>query len=371
VTNRGYLNINKLIKRPSSSLLRSTIMAARTLFDPQPKGAVRFFSDAKREDAYLQAGPYFLEQMRILLKDGWKRNNCNSEEVYPSFTNSEKQYSLFHHRSNQFLFDISKMTKKGRLRRVILPKTFAHFLDISNANTWREIFENSATFNAIKKGKNRNLDLCIESSPPLSNIFYLLQVLAPGMLVIYYEYQLRDADVKVSKLLPQAGWILVNIEFMSKTDGLIAATKDKKIAFHEERTARPQNNSHHSSLPGTDALPSCSLPGTDALPSSSLPGTNAPPSSSSTFPGTNAIPTIASGSNRKTVFVKEGTSAKDQKPASHKKKKKQPRSNISSYTNFSGYQKPDDYYTNGGGYEYGMCDKDCGWCGNCSTSMGY
>jgi len=331
-------------------------MAARTLFDPQPKG-VRFFSDsdADREDAYLQARPYFLEQMRILLEleNGWKRNNCNSEE---------------------FLFDISKMTKKGRLRRVILPKTFAHFLDISNANTWREIFENSATFNAIKKGKNRNLDLCIDSSPPLSNIFYLLQVLAPGMLVIYYEYQLRDADVKVSKLLPQAGWISVNIlEFMSKADGhgLLAAAEDQKIAFHEERTARPQNNSHHSSLPGSDALPSCSLPGTDALPSSSLPGKNAPPSSSSTLPGTNAIPTIASGSNRKTVFVKEGTSAKDQKPASHKKKKKQPRSNISSYTNFSGYQKPDDYYTNGGGYEYGMCDKDCGWCGHCSTSMGY
>ena len=280
--------------------------------------------------------------------------------------------------------------KKGRLRRIILPNSFAHFLDISNANTLREMFENPAIFNPIKKGKKRNFDLYIGSSAPLSNIFYLLQVLAPGMLVIYHEYQLHDAYIKVSRVLPQASWVEGNINFMSKTDALITAARDPKIAFHEEKTARPQNNSHPSSLPGTDAVPSSSLPGMDAVPSSSSPGTDALNNTSS-LPGTNTLPKIAP--DHKTVFVKEGTSmlAKDQKAAS--KKKKKPRRgvrleilykfltfviNFSFQTNFAGgnnssytvprYQKPEYYSTmNGDGYDWGMCDKDCAWCGRCSS----
>jgi hypothetical protein len=98
------------------------------------------------------------------------------------------------------------------------------------------------------------------------------------MFVICHEYQLQDADMKVSRVLPRPTWIESNIE-MSKMDALLAAAKDRKIAFHEERTARPQNNSHHSSLPGMDVLPAAakgftideertarSLPGMDVLP---------------------------------------------------------------------------------------------------------
>ena len=61
-------------------------MAPRIRFNPQPEG-VRFFSDAERDEAYLLAKPFLLEQMRILLEDGWKRNDRNSEEAYPSSTN--------------------------------------------------------------------------------------------------------------------------------------------------------------------------------------------------------------------------------------------------------------------------------------------
>ena len=134
---------------------------------------------------------------------------------------------------------------------------------------------NPATFCAVKEGKNRNANLYIAPAAPISNIFYLLQVLAPGMLVIYYE----DAGWKVSRLLPEASWIESNLTSMSKMDALIAAAEDRNIAFKidEKRTAR-----HHSSLPRR-----------------------------------NALPRIAS--NRKTVIVKEGTSSKDQKTSSQKK----------------------------------------------------
>jgi len=222
-----------------------------------------------------------------------------------------------------------------------------------------KIFENPGLFNPTRTGKNHNADLYLGPSPPISNIFYVLQILAPGMLVIYYEYQLHDADIKVSRLLPRTSWIKKHTKYMmGNTDALItAAARDRKIAFLEERTERPQDNSHHSSLPGTDAVPSSSLPGMDAVPSSSLPGMDALPSTSS-LPGTNALPKI------KNVFVKEGTSTKDQqKPASQKKKK--PRS---SRTDFAGssnssYTTPRYYITSDGN---GLFDKDYGWRGQCT-----
>jgi len=168
---------------------------------------------------------------------------------------------------------------------------------------------------ARKDGKNKRPDLCIGSSPPLSNIFYLLQILAPGMFVIHHEYQTQDADVKVSRVLPRPTWIEINIETKSKMDALaalLAAAKDRKIAFHEERTARPRNKSHLT------------------------------------------LPVVA----------------KKQKMKNASHKKKQPRNNNSTYTAAStsglGYLNPrDDDISSGQGYEWGMCDKDCGWCGRC------
>ena len=91
---RDILSVN--FERLSSNLLR-IIMAVRTRFDPQPNG-VRFFSDAERDKAYLLATPFFFEQMRILLMDGWKPNDCDSE-VYPSFTSrlqSITHYFIIH-----------------------------------------------------------------------------------------------------------------------------------------------------------------------------------------------------------------------------------------------------------------------------------
>lgn len=44
---------------------------------------VRLFSDAEREDAYLRAVPFFLEQMKALIEMGWtqKFNKPNDNGV--------------------------------------------------------------------------------------------------------------------------------------------------------------------------------------------------------------------------------------------------------------------------------------------------
>ena len=373
-------------------------MTVLTRFDPQPNpNGVRYFSDAEREEAYLQAAPFLLEQMKILLKDhGWKHNNCDPEEVYNfPFTNRlQNNNSIFHHPYNQFLFDIYKPMKAkiGRQpAKLILPKKFACFLDVSKANTWRTVFENPSMLNPGINGTINKLDLYIGSPRPISNIFYLLQVLAPGMLVIYIEYQLQDAsaDVKLSKVLPRASWIENNIETMSNTEALLAAANDRNIAFHEKRTARPQNNSR--SLPGTDAVPAAakdrktapkkestarpqnnysSLPGTDALPSpatakdssSKIPSQkkgkgrsqNNPPHNS--LPGMDAVPAAAAAAAK---------ASSSKIPPPKKKKKGRPQNNNSYNTPRYSYPKYDDYSSINQPGEYGMCDKDCGWCGRC------
>ena len=162
---------------------------------------------------------------------------------------------------NQVLFDIYKprtatrgrQSSKKKRNNLILPSAFEHFLDTSKADAWRKIFENPAIFMGIKqKGNNVYRCLYISSSRPLSNIFYLLQVLAPGMLVISRKHQLDDADVKVSRVLPRPEWIqssrVLNMEVMpGRTVALLAAAKDRKIAFHEERTTRPRYNSDRES----------------------------------------------------------------------------------------------------------------------------
>ncbi|KAF8958902.1 hypothetical protein BDZ97DRAFT_1840616 [Flammula alnicola] len=226
-------------------------------FDPQQmsvwsnRTGVHFFTDAQRDEAYLRARPFLLEQMRILLEGGWRQSHRN--------------------RSGEVLINIYKPYTKTRGRplrpsqrkkvNLILPLTFDSFLDTSKDRAWRTIFENPEYFKAQKqKGNNVDHDFYIGASRALANIFYFLQVLAPGMLVIYHEYQLPDAFVRVSRILPRASWIqrnyvdvdgMLRMEVMGSTDALLTAAKDYTIAFHDERTARPRYNLPRSSATTT------------------------------------------------------------------------------------------------------------------------
>ena len=63
-------------------------------FDPRQmsvwsnRTGVHLFSDAQRNQAYIHAKPFFLEQMRILLEEGWRQSDgSNSDEVHHPFPN--------------------------------------------------------------------------------------------------------------------------------------------------------------------------------------------------------------------------------------------------------------------------------------------
>jgi hypothetical protein len=74
----------------SKVLLSCTIMASLTCrFDPQQmsvwsnRTGVHLFTDEQRNEAYIRAHSFVLEQRRILLEAGWKQSHRNhSTEVY-------------------------------------------------------------------------------------------------------------------------------------------------------------------------------------------------------------------------------------------------------------------------------------------------
>jgi len=305
-------------------------------FDPQQKSnqtGLRFFSDSQRDEAYLRARPFLLEQKRILLEeDGWICGDRNdSDEVF---------------------LDINKSRKK-KLNNLILPTTFNHFLDMSKANLWRKIFENSAIFKAERQStKAETHDLYIGSSRPLSNIFYLLQVLAPGMLVISDQYQTDNGNVTVSRMLPRANWIQRNdgmlSEVMGNTDALTAA-KDQSIAFHCEMTTQPRSN---TSSQNTDAL----FAAAKGHPSPSFPEKGRAhkertkqPRSNTSSQNTDALFAAAKG---------HPSPAFSEKGRAHKERTKRPR--YTSSPGNSGFMNP--YISD---MDWTACDKDCAWCGRC------
>lgn len=236
-----------------------------------------------------------------------------------------KQYLFTNYHHNQVLIDIYKprTSTRGRPPRpsqrkkvinLTLPFTFESFLDTSKAKAWRAIFENPEFFKATtQKGNNVGHDLYIGTSRALSSIFYLLQILAPGMFVIYHEYRLPGEIVKVSRMLPRLSWIqrndvdrMLRMEVMGSTAALLTAAKDQTIAFHEERTARP-----HYNLPRSSAT-------------TTTPGLGYHNSATTTNPG---LGYHDSGNNYISTVMEE---------------------------------------FNGTGYDWTACDKDCAWCGRCS-----
>lgn len=90
--------------------------------------------------------------------------------------------------------------------RVILPVLSKSFLRPGN-DTWKKTFCNAnRTFNA-SGAKIGSGDLFIDSPTPLANIFYLLQMLQPGMLLINC-IDIDDAnETETTRSLPRISWV--------------------------------------------------------------------------------------------------------------------------------------------------------------------
>ena len=89
--------------------------------------------------------------------------------------------------------------------RYTLPITFLSFLDERHLEMWTTLFENG--FDARRRFQSFD-DLFISGPHPLSNIFYLLQSIAPGMLLVVRAKHIDQVgQTEYVRALPSESWV--------------------------------------------------------------------------------------------------------------------------------------------------------------------
>lgn len=102
-----------------------------------------------------------------------------------------------------------------------------------------EIFHFPVAFRQNKKQTEPHPDLYVWAQdlvPCSYNIFSILQILAPGMLVIEHKYQRYDTYITVFRVLPTAFWIgnsygAIDIKLTGGWEGLFLSSINQKTAF--------------------------------------------------------------------------------------------------------------------------------------------
>jgi hypothetical protein len=116
---------------------------------------------------------------------------------------------------------------------LLLPASFSSLLEPSEADKWSKMFY---LFDAKRDRTNGNLT--IDSPTPLSDIFYLLQTLLPGMLLIYRIDDIDECgEQERTRALPPATWVELHKELLQTIFGgteryghLLAAVADRGLA---------------------------------------------------------------------------------------------------------------------------------------------
>lgn len=138
---------------------------------------------------------------------------------------TDKSKSILHLSKTVFFTGYNQAT------HLLLPASFASLLEPSEADKWSKVF---GLFRAKRDGTN----LIIDSPTPLSDIFYLLQTLLPGMLLIYRIDDIDDCGEREwTCALPPATWVESHKELLQTIFGdteryghLLAAAADRELA---------------------------------------------------------------------------------------------------------------------------------------------
>ena len=191
---------------------------------------LKLFDSQQQEEVYSKAREFFLERGLTLIADyGWQEDTENTTvscqiQSEPFFL-TDKYKSMLH------------LSKAGI--NLVLPAAFTSLLEPSEADKWSEMFR--CTFHA-KRDRMNNSSLIIDSPTPLSDIFYLLQTLLPGMLLIYRIDEIDDCgEQERTRALPPAPWVELHKEMLQTIFGdserygcLLAAAADRGLEENVE-----------------------------------------------------------------------------------------------------------------------------------------
>ena len=151
---------------------------------------LKLLDSQQQEAVYSKAKGFFLERSSMLTQDGWQEVTTNTtvsfQIVSEPFSWTNKLKSILH-------------LSNTRQSNLVLP---ASFLEAS------EVYKYEKMFRIFSAKRDRMNNLFINSNTPLADIFYLLQTLLPGMLLIYRidDYD-EIGDEERIRALPPAAWV--------------------------------------------------------------------------------------------------------------------------------------------------------------------
>lgn len=131
------------------------------------------------------------------------------------------------------------MTKAGFINRFTLPHTFYPFLNLSEYSEWKKQFENGIFAIETHRSSTDPKDIYIGGPKPVSDIFYMLQCIASGMLVLTCRMGEDDlGELEWTRALPPHAW-LENHDLMLRYilgsnkayDDLLMVSRDENKAF--------------------------------------------------------------------------------------------------------------------------------------------
>ncbi|KAF8580931.1 hypothetical protein K439DRAFT_1636596 [Ramaria rubella] len=171
--------------------------------------------DVEADAAYQRAYRFLTDRVKKLINEHkWKEIDVGNRPIWLS------------------------LSENGYVHRFSLPSSFYSFLNSSSFGDWRMQFE-MGVFEAKRPSLSDN-DLFISGPAALSDIFYLLQSIAPGMLLICSRIDQADdmGELECCRALPREKWIADNSQMLKYVLGssdayqaLLGASKDQGKAF--------------------------------------------------------------------------------------------------------------------------------------------
>jgi len=144
--------------------------------------------EGELEACYMSAKEFLLQLGNVLVSDHDWHQEPDTDALL--LLTSDYTYSGYNY---------SRTTR----RRMLLPSSFASFLDASKSKIWDSMF-GGHIFVAKRPGN----DFFIDSAPPLSDLFYLLQTFLPGMLLVYRIDDIDDVgEIEGVRALPCPAWV--------------------------------------------------------------------------------------------------------------------------------------------------------------------
>ena len=182
---------------------------------------IPILSDHEREAAYARARMVLKAEMEALVVNhGWLLH-ISQGEFFESSDGLGSRILFWPCSLDQDWFHVSSPSSqpepRGRTTDLRLPITFSSFLgDGYNLNRALSDFRP-----VVKRLSSDKIELSISEDPaPLANIFYILQIIAPGMLGITYTYEYTGSgELEWSRVLPQPSWIQEHRDMLVKILG--------------------------------------------------------------------------------------------------------------------------------------------------------